>query len=213
MKPDDRHRPLLDSELLGQAACIAWVRDLAPEEVLRRFGGTSPFPARTLAELDAAVTPFMDAKDADGRWLEPNAAIAARLGGPWTLMIELNGFAATMAGELAAISAGVEVVSIFWNVNGLSEITIARDGDAAAVVHDVVVDFTAGGGGSLDMVEGSDPTLAADLIAVLATVGDNDDWRAAALRWAEQYTNAPIPAGWLDRSHASAAFGRPQRSM
>jgi hypothetical protein len=97
------------------------------------------------------------------------------------------------------------VISIFWNVNGLAEITVARDGKIAACIRDVVVDWLAGGGATISDVEGDEPALVGELVDRLSVVSDHA-WEPVAFAWAAGYTGAGMPADWLIRQHASAAF-------
>ncbi len=199
-----RFTDLLGDEDLEYAACVSWVRDLAPEEAFMRLGGRPPFPLRSANEvLDAA----------NGVWgtagvLYPVAMLGARLDARWTLLHEPNGSAVTAGAELVTLSIGAEVVSVFWNANGLGEIAVARDGVIAALIHDVVVDFLAEGNAGIDDVTGTDPACVADLIRALAGVDRHHDWCGVALAWAERYTRACVPDGWFRAAHASCVFGR-----
>jgi Family of unknown function (DUF6461) len=192
---------------LADAACVSWVRDLDPAEVLRRLGGVEPFAARTVDEVDRAMLDLYDVKDEPGRRLEPVAALCDRLDATWCLLVEPNGWAATFAADLAALSAGTEVISMFWNINGVTELSVARDGMPAAVLDDVAVDYLASGRAAIDDVEGNAPSLVENLLHQLADVQDYT-WQPVAFAWIERYTGARLPAGWLDQPHPSAVFAK-----
>ncbi|MEU8265789.1 DUF6461 domain-containing protein [Sphaerisporangium sp. NPDC049002] len=78
--------------------CFTFVRDLTPEEALRRVG----------------VEPLTDEDDEDDL-LEGLLVAEPCEGG--ALLIEENGYAATMDQVLRPLSAGTVVVSVFRNVN------------------------------------------------------------------------------------------------
>jgi hypothetical protein len=196
---------------LGEAACLTWIRDLDPIEALRRLGGCGPFPACGLPQLNRAV---LD-RWVDGRGhviqqaMPPIGALADWALGGWTLIVEPNGWAGTVDDSLLKISKGTMAVSVFWNIEAVGEINVARNGQAAAVVHDCVM--FAGNGGTprwaFEDVEGTDPGLVKDLVAGLARLPDLE-WQPVAFRWIEKFAGTGVPAGWLDEAHPSTLFSR-----
>jgi hypothetical protein len=200
-----RWADVLEGGTFSEAACISWVRGLDAEEALRRLGASETPSRRTLADVDPALMK-LHKKGSRG---EPIGAVAAALDG-WTLLVEPNGWAATMAGDLGAMSRGTEIVSIFWNVNGLAEITVARDGVVAAQVHEVL-DYLCGDDeaprSSLENVEGSAPELVGELLSELAKISGYD-WLPTALHWAEKYTGTLTPLGAFNAPHPSVVFAK-----
>ena len=191
---------------LSEAACMTWVRDVDQTEPLRRIGGEAPFRMRSLDELDLEIEALYNAGSEMFLW-EPIGAIVVRVSDNWTLLVEPNGWAGTMAAELPEISAGTEAVSIFWNVNADSEIAVVNDGYAIAVISDVIM-FAGEGGqaqGTLNDVTGTDPALVKDLVTDLNNLPDLS-WKPTALQWVERYTGVRIPDGWLDRPHPGSVF-------
>ncbi|MEV5560137.1 DUF6461 domain-containing protein [Nonomuraea wenchangensis] len=93
-------------ETLGEIYCVSFVRDLSPEEVLRRFGvDEETMEEVTFHELDLRSVDSMRA-DAAGY------IGAARVGG-WTVVVEPGGW--QMAVDHAIyplVSRGTEVVSV-----------------------------------------------------------------------------------------------------
>ena len=196
---------------LSEATCMTWVRDVDPIEMLRRLGGQEPFPMRYLYEIDHEIGDLYNTDSEMPLW-EPIGAIACQISDNWALLVEPNGWAGTMAADLAEISAGTEAVSIFWNVNALSEIAISRDRQAVAVISDVIM-FAGDGKNpqcSLENVYGNDPGLVKDLVTEINELPDLV-WKPAAFRWAEKYTGAAIPVGLLDQSHPSTVFTKNRR--
>lgn len=205
---DQGWNELLADPACADAACITFVRGLSPEEALTRLGAAAPFSPRTLSEIDGAVMKLHERGGGEG---EPAGAIAVDAGEGWVMLVEPNGWAGTIAGALAELSRGTEAVSLFWNVNGLAEITVAR-GEEIAVVHEVI-DYVCGDEAAprcgIADVRGRDPSVVASLVDELAAVRGYG-WRPVALRWAVHHAGASLAAGWLTTAHPSAAFLRPR---
>jgi hypothetical protein len=157
---------VIEDGAFSEAACVCWVRNLAPEDALRRLGAQSPFSRRTLGEVDGAVNQLYSDISARRSMAEPVGAIADRIGSDWILIVEPNGWAATTSADLAKLSDGTEAVSIFWNVNVLTVIAVAR-GEPVAVVHEVI-EFVCGDDDeprrSLAGVEGTKPDVVEALV-------------------------------------------------
>ncbi|WP_248960824.1 DUF6461 domain-containing protein [Sphaerisporangium perillae] len=88
--------------------CLTFVKDVVPEEALRRIGVT-PDPAAGLDDISG----------------HPIAAYAA-FGG--TVLLEPNGFAGTMTEVVRRLSAGTAMASVFLNVNAHQQFLFAADG-------------------------------------------------------------------------------------
>ncbi|GAA3465756.1 DUF6461 domain-containing protein [Nonomuraea roseola] len=97
---------LSDCEALGEIYCVSFVRDLPPEEVLRRFGvDESTMEEVTFDELDDRSAESMRA-DAAGY-------IGAVKIGDWTVVIEPGGWQIAVDSKIGArVSRGAEVVSV-----------------------------------------------------------------------------------------------------
>ncbi|MEU9834707.1 DUF6461 domain-containing protein [Streptosporangium sp. NPDC048047] len=93
-------------EAMGEIYCVSFVRDLSPEEVLRRFGvDESTIEEVTFDELDErSMESMMD--DGAGH-------IGAVKVGDWTLVVEPGGWKIAVDSEIMArVSQGTEVVSV-----------------------------------------------------------------------------------------------------
>ncbi|MEU4403015.1 DUF6461 domain-containing protein [Streptosporangium sp. NPDC023963] len=97
---------LSEHEPLGEIYCVSFVRDLSPEEVLRRFGvDESTVEEVTFDELDERSMESMMG-DAAG-------CIGAVKVGDWTLVVEPGGWKLAADSEIMArVSRGTEVVSV-----------------------------------------------------------------------------------------------------
>ncbi|GAA3440906.1 DUF6461 domain-containing protein [Planomonospora venezuelensis] len=97
---------LSEHEGLGEIYCVSFVRDLSPEEVLRRFGvDESTVEEVAFDELDERSVESMR-DDAAGY-------IGAVKVGAWTLVIEPGGWQIAVDREIRArVSRGTEVVSV-----------------------------------------------------------------------------------------------------
>ncbi|MGW5154894.1 DUF6461 domain-containing protein [Nonomuraea wenchangensis] len=94
-------------ETLGEIYCVSFVRDLSPEEVLRRFG----VDEETLEEGVA----FGEVDLRSGESMRADAAgyIGAARVGDWTVVIEPGGWLMAVVDTIyARVSQGTEVVSV-----------------------------------------------------------------------------------------------------
>lgn len=200
---EQRYAQTLGDGVLRDGACFSWVRELSPEQALRRLGLAGPLRSRTLEDVDGLVGALFEART------QPVGAVAGSLG-EWTLVVEPNGFAATITDALAALSAGTEAVSVFWNVSGLAELAVSRDGQTVAHLRDLVFFVDPDGHGAqstLADVEGSDPATVGDLVA---TLGQEKSyrWEPAVFSWVERHTGARLPKGWLEAPHLGGAAAK-----
>ncbi|MGW4640608.1 DUF6461 domain-containing protein [Sphaerisporangium sp. NPDC004334] len=97
-----------DEEYEGWPFCLTLVKDVDPEEALRRIGVT-PLPGSELEQ----VHDF------------PIAACPA-IGG--TALLEYNGFAGTLAEVIRRLSPGTVMAAVFLNVNADQQFVFAADG-------------------------------------------------------------------------------------
>ena len=91
-------------------------------------------PARALDVLGARratqVAPASAVRDwaAQQDYQHYGTAVEAGEIGGWTVVVELNGYQATLPGLLEALSEGGEAVVIYQNVNGLASFQYAKNG-------------------------------------------------------------------------------------
>ncbi|MFE0380808.1 DUF6461 domain-containing protein [Streptomyces inhibens] len=106
---------------LAEAYCFTLVHKLTPSEVLRRFDGRDePALTGTEAVVEAA---FGLSQQSDGK----RQLIAMTAMGPWTLLIEPNGYLGVTEDRALPASAGTRWISHFVNINGLDSFLWAED--------------------------------------------------------------------------------------
>ncbi|MEV0595705.1 DUF6461 domain-containing protein [Nonomuraea cavernae] len=97
---------LSEHEALGEIYCVSFVRELSPEEVLRRFGVDESTMAEVTSDEVAELSVESMRDDAAGH-------IGAAKVGDWTLAIEPGGWQMAVDPEIMArVSQGTEVVSV-----------------------------------------------------------------------------------------------------
>ena len=67
----------------------------------------------------------------DAQWQQVDSmapVVQAASLGDWLVLVEPNGYLTTMSETAAALSAGGMAVSVFWNVNRLMNLVLAREG-------------------------------------------------------------------------------------
>lgn len=99
--------------------------------------------------------------------------------GGWDVIVEPNGWAASMPEALARISAAGTAVNVFWNVNAVMSFTLARQGLITRTFDPLLYD----GDGALPEEEG-----------LAWGVGSP---RAAALALLERITGVAVDRDWL----------------
>jgi hypothetical protein len=105
---------------LAEAYCFTLVHELNPSEILRRLDGR-PEPA--LTGTTAAFEAAFDLSRSD----PTRQLIAMTSIGPWTLMIEPNGYLGVTEESALPASAGTKWVSHFTNVNAQDSFLWAED--------------------------------------------------------------------------------------
>ncbi|GAA1615567.1 hypothetical protein GCM10009733_009840 [Nonomuraea maheshkhaliensis] len=93
-------------ETLGEIYCVSFVRDLSPEEALRRFG----VEEETMEEVTFEELDYLSAES-----MRDDAAgyIGAARVGDWTVVIEPGGWMMAVATEIYnPVSRGTEVVAV-----------------------------------------------------------------------------------------------------
>jgi hypothetical protein len=101
-------------------AAVALVKGCSPARALDVLGAgqaTQTAPARAVRDWAAQQN-----------YQHYGTAIEAGEISGWTVVIELNGYQATLPELLEALSAGGEAVVIYQNVNGLASFQYAKDG-------------------------------------------------------------------------------------
>jgi hypothetical protein len=114
--PEAAYRWIRES-VLGKAATVTVVRDASSAEVLRAFGAdpAEPESAQDLAqEFD----------------LDPWVAVLPVEGG--VLAVEFNGFQGSHGPVLEPLSREGRTASLFWNVNALTRLSFADNGNVLA---------------------------------------------------------------------------------
>ena len=96
---------------LAEAYCIALIRGVPPDEVLRRLGGS---PQTTTRGIEAA---YDSAYQASERY---EGFLALTGVGEWTLSVEPNGFICSLDAAAATLSQRTTLVSHYLNVNFVS---------------------------------------------------------------------------------------------
>jgi hypothetical protein len=106
---------------LAEAYCITLVHDLSPADLLDRLGGRQD-PA--LTGVTAIVDAAFDVTDRyDFHW----HLVAMTRIGPWTLMIEPNGWLGVTEEQALPASSGTTWVSHFTNIKGLDSFLWAEE--------------------------------------------------------------------------------------
>lgn len=109
-----------DLGVLAIGAAVALVKGSSPEQALDVLGlrrATEVASARTIRD-------WVTQQDVD----HYGTAIEAGEIGGWTIVIELNGYQATLPEQLEALSEGGEAVVIYRNINALSSFQYAKNG-------------------------------------------------------------------------------------
>ena len=187
------YETLSDNKFLENAVNLTWIKDIKPSEALERFGRKKPFAKRTLKEIESIV-------------IQTNAEdiLAGEISDDWVLIVEENSFLEKK--NLLDLSKDTEVINVFWNVNGLAEVSIAKNGELIAQIRDIVT-FTAGGSdtslSTFKEVEGKNPKLFLNLFNTLKTV-KNYNWKSPVFEWIADYVNTDLPKDWLLKPHESA---------
>ncbi|MCL9760145.1 DUF6461 domain-containing protein [Frankia sp. AiPa1] len=129
------------TSVIREAATLTVVVGTGWEEVLRLFGA-APGGARSLHSL-------MDAPDRDS-WL----ALLPVPGADVVIVMEENGFAGADGERVAALSRGGLAGSVFWNINAVTRLSLARAGRllAAEEINESLV-FEAGERALLDGID------------------------------------------------------------
>lgn len=137
--------------------CVTLVRDIDPDEVLRRFGAADAriWTATWLELLDRARFEETD-------WQAGDRVMAAFSLGPHVLLVESYSWDGVLRPD---VSAGTSAVSCYEGVNGDTIILVSRDGDVLAQVADW----------QLHDISGSEPEALTGHLADMDMLGSGDE--------------------------------------
>ncbi len=169
--PPEGHLRWIYARMLQEAATITVVANADRDDVVRAFGG-DPGHRRSLVSL-------IDLPDRDG-WM---AALALPEAGV-VVVAEDNGFTGSHPEVMRALSRLGPAASMFWNVNAVTRLTLARDGDIVAA-DELTESYPAG------------PEVASYLTGI-----DLTSWRnriPKGLLVVERFTGYALRPGDLDR--------------
>ncbi|MHC5905827.1 DUF6461 domain-containing protein [Streptomyces sp. S6] len=121
-------------EDLAVAYCFTLVHGLSPAGLLHRLGGREEPPLTGVEE-------FVEASYSLGC---DEQFVAMTAVGPWTLMIEVNGFLGVDEERVRAASAGVRWVSHFRNVNHVGKFLWAEDSELRLAFEPMAPDWRHG---------------------------------------------------------------------
>ncbi|WP_261562111.1 DUF6461 domain-containing protein [Frankia tisae] len=169
--PPEGHLRWIYASMLQEAATITVVAGADRDDVVRAFGA-DPRHRRSLVSL-------IDLPDRDG-WV---AALALPEAGV-VVVAEDNGFTGSDPEVMRALSRLGPAASMFWNVNALTRLTLARAGDIV-VADELTASYPAG------------PEAAPYLAGIDLTARQN--WIAKGLLVVERFTGYGLRPGDLDR--------------
>ncbi|MEU9358619.1 DUF6461 domain-containing protein [Streptomyces sp. NPDC048301] len=106
---------------IAEAYCFTLVRGLAPGELMSRLDGRPETPLRGITAVVDATFAQYDLEKGDRQ------LVALTTVGPWTLMIEPNGYLGVTEERALPASAGVSWISHFVNINALGTFLWAED--------------------------------------------------------------------------------------
>ena len=107
--------------------------------------------------------------------------------GDWLVMVEPNGYLSSRPQTVEPLSRGGTAVSVFWNVNAVMSVAVARGGKLVREFDPLLFDAASSPG------RGDRPPAELDL----AFGQDGSDPRALALEFAARLTGAGMEPAWL----------------
>ncbi|MEU4670264.1 DUF6461 domain-containing protein [Amycolatopsis sp. NPDC023774] len=159
----------IGQSMLSEAATVTVVVGLSFEQVLQAFGADveEPEPLDDLRDFDFGYRPSVLVSEVDGA----------------VLAVEENGFRGAQGEVLAELSRGGRAASMFWNVNAVTRLSFARDGELLASAE-------------LGLPLGADPEVAAAIAGL--DFDDLRDRRPKGLVAAERFTGRGLTVEDLD---------------
>jgi len=108
-----------------EAATFSFVRGMPQDEVIQRLGDGRAAALRPVSMDEAAEL------DRRSGWLysseEVGVAVVDTIGA-WTIVAEPNGWRGADTGVIERVSEGGELISVYWNIEGVTRIAYAIDG-------------------------------------------------------------------------------------
>ena len=101
------------------AVTVTFVRDVRSEELVLRLGAD---PSAGVEMLHHEVW------EAQGQGYDFRLGVQVDQMDGWTVVVEPNGWLLTVPATAELVSAGGELVSVFWNVNASTLFTVAKGG-------------------------------------------------------------------------------------
>jgi hypothetical protein len=172
--PEREYRWIRDTELC-EAATITVVTEADVSEVLTAFGADPEYP-EPLKDGDGAIAPLFTADP----W------VAVLDAGTAVIAVEYNGFQGANQAVLERASVGGRAASMFWNINGVTRLSFAEDGEVFASYEPF---------GPLEKDTG--PAVAAALEGL--DFSDHRDKEEKGLVAVERFAGRGITQGDLDR--------------
>ena len=164
----------IESSSLSEAATVTFVAGKSSPEVLRAFGAD-----------DAAPTTFGEFQEREYPNIDPWVCVLDVPGG--TVAVEYNGWQGSLNPTLRALSSPDSLTaSMYWNINAVRRLSLARDGEVLT-------------GFELGMDEATHPE-AVELLADLDVKGRHRN--AVGLLAAERFTGLSLSAVDLSRIEA-----------
>ncbi|OZV80924.1 hypothetical protein CA850_12235 [Micromonospora echinospora] len=167
------------------ALCLTVVAVGDTDEALLRYDAFQPDRRATLVDLAEEV------------WMEPVRIVVADRHGDGVLLVEPNGFHGTRPPVLRRLSRGTTAASVYWNVNAVSRLSYACDGE-------VIAAFEILGGPPRDLP----PVLVPFLDGL--DFGPGLAW-ASALTFLERVAGARLTADWFHAPHPASLIVDPER--
>ncbi|MFI6819861.1 DUF6461 domain-containing protein [Micromonospora sp. NPDC050187] len=167
------------------ALCLTVAAVGDTDEALLRYDAFRPDRRATLVDV------------AQEAWVDPLRIVVADRHGDGVLLVESNGFHGARPPVLRRLSQGTVAASVYWNVNAVSRLSYACDGEVLTAFE----------------VLGGPPR---DLPAVLVPFLDGLDFGpgiawASALTFLERVAGARLTADWFHTPHPASLIVDPER--
>lgn len=169
----------------GIGTCIALVKDVSAEEALARLVTKPKTPVGPVEQVRA--------------WAEGHQypaygnSVEATTVGDWAVIVEINGYQATLDEPLARLSKGTRAAVVYWNVNALMGFYWSVDGTQVRYFDPLLYDNPGWLGSPLPQEEG-------------LTFGLGHP-RTAAMACAERLTGVRLARAFLDERADWKAIG------
>ncbi|GAA3031948.1 DUF6461 domain-containing protein [Streptosporangium longisporum] len=129
---------LSEHEVLDEIYCVSFVRGLAPEEVLRRFGVDE-------STMEEVTSDELGERSAEGMSDDAAGYVGAVKVGDWTLVIEPGGWKLAVDSEvMARVGRGTEVVSVCCHTYASDTFAYIVDGEPVVWFDPMLPDARSG---------------------------------------------------------------------